>query len=242
MSSRTRFVASAACALAAWLSIPAAVEAATITVTQINTTFSPKDITINVGDTVKWVWTSTFHTTTEDNTAWDLPLDSGHTTQSVTFSAAFLLANSRPGNLYPYHCTFHVGFGQVGSIKVNTWKDLGFAKAGTSGLPALLGTGALQTGQAGSLNLTNARPSSLAILFLSAGPNTPVPLLGGTLAAFPIVSSLSLATGPTGSLPLPFVYPGGAPAGLNLTFQYAIQDPVATNGVALSNAVQTFAQ
>lgn len=214
---------------------------ATITVTQVGSSFSPKNVQINVGDSVKWVWTSTNHTTSELHNYWNLVLDAAHPTQTVTFDKAFLLGHQHGGNLYNYLCQVHP-FEQTGTVKINTWLDLGYAKAGTNGLPALGGMGALQTGQSGSMNLVNARPNSLALLFMAVGTSTPVALAGGTLAAFPIAGALSVTTNGSGIVPLPFTYPGGALAGLDLTFQYAIQDPVATNGVALSNAVQTFTQ
>jgi plastocyanin len=77
-------------------------------------TFSPATVTINAGDTVKWTWNSTPHSTTSspgDAVTWDsgtsVPLGG---TFSVTFPSA---------STNPYICTLHaVTFNMKGSVIV----------------------------------------------------------------------------------------------------------------------------
>jgi hypothetical protein len=117
------------------------------------------------------------------------------------------------------------------------WSNLGFALAGSAGLPSLAGAGTLAVGSAGSLALTAAAPSTPAALFLSLA-STPAPFKCGTLVPVPALSTLFLATSPTGSVVLPWAaWPAGL-SGLSLHLQYAIQDAGAACGVALSNALR----
>jgi hypothetical protein len=120
----------------------------------------------------------------------------------------------------------------VGTLPV--WTDLGRALAGVSGNPSLVGTGPLSTGSAGSLDLTNAAPSAICVLFVSL-VSSPAPFKGGTLCAFPAVATLPFFTDPSGALPLAWTdWPSGL-SGLSLFFQYLIADGAAVAGVALSN-------
>ncbi|HEX5011940.1 MAG TPA: VCBS repeat-containing protein [Planctomycetota bacterium] len=121
---------------------------------------------------------------------------------------------------------------QVGTLPV--WTDLGFALAGVSGNPSLVGTGPLSTGSAGSLVLSNAAPSAPCVLFVSV-TSMPVSVKGGTLAAFPGIVTLPFSTDGSGALPLAWTdWPSGL-SGLSLFFQYLIADSAAPVGVALSN-------
>jgi hypothetical protein len=47
-----------------------------------------------------------------------------------------------------------------------------------------------------------------------------------------------LNTNGSGEIALPFTWPINVPSAAKLYFQFAIQDPAAKNGVALSNAVK----
>ncbi len=117
--------------------------------------------------------------------------------------------------------------------------DLGHALAGAHGPPVLAGSGALLTGSAGALTLTNAAgPGAVAILFTSLS-STPTPFKGGTLLPVPIALQLTLSTGGSpGSIPLGWSsWPAGL-SGASLYFQYAIADALAVQGVALSNALR----
>jgi hypothetical protein len=116
----------------------------------------------------------------------------------------------------------------------NQWTDLGFAKAGLKGDPELEGNGNLSAGSNTLLHLTNARPNSLAVLFVSFA-SFPAPFKGGILATLPLGLTVSFLTDANGTVPLAFPWPT-LPAGFNLFFQYGIQDPAASFNVSLSNA------
>lgn len=101
--------------LALFVAMPAA--AATHVVTQVDMSFSPPDVVINVGDTVQWVWTAGFHTVTNGTgladpvvgKKFDASLNPTSTTFSYTFTA--------PGTV-PYFCRPHLLFGMTGTVTV----------------------------------------------------------------------------------------------------------------------------
>jgi plastocyanin len=101
--------------------------AETVTVDQIGFYFSPREVVVNPGDTVKWVWHDGSHTVTEGtdgiingNEAWTSALNSGTQTFQLTFTPAFLSANPRPGGRYNYFCSPHFSIGMTGAITVVT--------------------------------------------------------------------------------------------------------------------------
>jgi hypothetical protein len=118
-----------------------------------------------------------------------------------------------------------------------TWTNLGFALAGTGGLPAFTGSGTLAALTTVTLNLSNAKPNSPAVMFVSTASN-PTPFKGGLLVPVPSLALIGLATSPTGTVPLSFTWPSGIPSGTSIVLQYAIQDPLAVKGVALSNGLE----
>lgn len=85
-------------------------------ITQVNMSFSPQALTgVLAGDTIEWVWTSGFHTTTSGNipngaTAWDAVLSSS----SPTYTYLPLKEGT-----YNYVCTPHASFGMTGSFTVS---------------------------------------------------------------------------------------------------------------------------
>jgi len=89
------------------------------TVTQVGLTFDPEDLTVNVGDTVEWVWATGIHTVTSGTDltdpnlggVFDQPLDSSQPSVSFTFNET--------GEV-PYLCRFHFGLGMTGVIRVAT--------------------------------------------------------------------------------------------------------------------------
>jgi len=121
------------------------------------------------------------------------------------------------------------------------WRNLGCELDGAGGLPELLGAGPASSGSANSLALINARPSSLAILFVSTS-NTPTPFKGGSLKPIPILLQVAVVTSGDGEITLPFLWPAGIPAGTAFFFQYGIDDTDAVKNVALSNALAVEAQ
>lgn len=103
----------------------ASVSATTHIVNQVGTTFSPRDITIELGDTVQWVRSDGLHTVTEgtsgglcDGCAFDSPLGAGTPMFSVVFDATFVADNPRAGGLYDYYCRPHFGQDMKGSVTV----------------------------------------------------------------------------------------------------------------------------
>lgn len=88
------------------------VKATIVTVMQQGNTFDPANISVTVGDTVRWIWTSGFHTTTSADiptgaAAWDSEL-SAEVTQ---FDYAVKVAGT-----YNYVCTPHIDLGMIGTI------------------------------------------------------------------------------------------------------------------------------
>jgi len=125
------------------------------------------------------------------------------------------------------------GSAYVFGIEVTPQTDAGSGLASVAGIVALVATGSLVVGMPLSMSLTITAPSALTILFLSV-TRTPLPLKGGTLIPVPPLLVHSLATNESGEIAIPFAaWPPGA-SGLNLNFQYAIQDAGAVKGVALS--------
>src|SRR5438876_4379980 len=103
--------------IALLLSYPKA-SAATVDVTVApngQLVFSPSSITINPGDTVRWTWAATFHSSTSGipgmpNGIWD----SGILNQGATFTHTFNSTGS-----FPYYCTPHGACcGMVGMVTV----------------------------------------------------------------------------------------------------------------------------
>ena len=68
--------------------------------------------TVNVGDTVHWVWKTNAHSVSSDTGAWT---DSGVKNTGFTFDVTFATAGS-----FAYHCSIHggVGRGMAGTINV----------------------------------------------------------------------------------------------------------------------------
>jgi|HubBroStandDraft_6_1064221.scaffolds.fasta_scaffold42919_2 plastocyanin len=74
-----------------------------------NMAFNPDPVSINIGDTVEWVWDENNHSTTADDGSWD----SGVRNKGARFPWTF----PRAGN-FPYYCTVHGGPGGVGMSSV----------------------------------------------------------------------------------------------------------------------------
>ncbi len=88
--------------------------ATTHTITAADFTFSPATITINLGDTIKWVLSAGTHTTTSETipagaATWNANLKTGSTT--------FVYVPKVAG-VYNYQCNFHVSMGMTGIFTV----------------------------------------------------------------------------------------------------------------------------
>jgi len=89
--------------------------------------FVPADVTIQVGDTVRWTWIGGNHNVESgENGNHDGNFRSGDptsvvgTTYELTFDQQFLDDNPMPNNEYPYYCIVHVGVNMAGTITVET--------------------------------------------------------------------------------------------------------------------------
>src|SRR5947209_7869055 len=63
----------------------------TVEVDLINFAFSPTNVTINVGDTIHWVWKTNFHSTTSvdgSGVSWDSGVHNSGFTFDLTFNQA----------------------------------------------------------------------------------------------------------------------------------------------------------
>ena len=77
-----------------------------------NNAFSPSEITIEDGDTIRWTNQDSWnHTATEDNGEWD----SGNLSNGATFKQVFLNTDT-----LEYHCSIHTSM--TGKIKV--WDNI----------------------------------------------------------------------------------------------------------------------
>jgi plastocyanin len=84
------------------------------TVTASDFVFTPSSLTMQLGDTIQWVWSSGMHTTTSSTIpsgalAWDMPLDAANT--------SYMYVPAVVGN-YDYFCTPHASLNMDGSFMV----------------------------------------------------------------------------------------------------------------------------
>ncbi|HZM01552.1 MAG TPA: Ig-like domain-containing protein [Candidatus Saccharimonadales bacterium] len=97
-------------ALCAWSFACLSAGAATIPVYIVNLdsdpyyAYSPATVTINVNDTVNWIWQSDYHSTTSEDGLWDSAVYNTGFTYPYTFTSA--------GN-YNYYCSVHYFYGEV---------------------------------------------------------------------------------------------------------------------------------
>jgi plastocyanin len=113
-------LAASAVLAACILSWPVPAEPATHTVLVFDFSFSPSELTIPPGDTVRWQWQAGFHTTTSgassnpaDNpgSLWDSSINSSSPIFEYTFA--------NEGD-FPYFCRFHELSGMKGTITVDS--------------------------------------------------------------------------------------------------------------------------
>ena len=116
------------------------------------------------------------------------------------------------------------------------WTNLGQGLAGTLGVPKLAGTGWLVPGNATTLALTRAKPSSTAAMIIGLSQLS-APFKGGVLVPFPNFLVTGLPVSASGTLTLTATWPAGVPGGLTLYFQEWIVDPAAVAGLSATNAL-----
>lgn len=152
---------------------------------------------------------------------------------SVYSGGTGLIANYAPhANLID--CKFNI------VLEDATWVNLGQSLAGSLGSPELTGTGAIASGNAISLSLANAAPTTTTVLFIGLSAAN-LPLYGGTLVPAPNLF-LVIPTGGSGGYTLPAVVPAGLSPGIALYFQVWIADASGPLGFTASNALTTTTQ
>src|SRR5262245_1372541 len=145
---------------------------------------------------------------------------------------------SYAGGIGSIHISSTFGGIEVDHLQLATpgpWSVLAGGKAGSPGLPQLLGSGDLDAGSSNQLSLVNAHPLSTATLVVGA-TQLGAPFKGGTMVPFPTFL-LPLPTDASGATTLPFVLPT-LPPGIPLWFQFWIQDPTASKGLSASNGLK----
>ena len=115
------------------------------------------------------------------------------------------------------------------------WTDLAHAHPGSNGDPRLTGSGEFEPGGSATLTLDNALAGSLALLVFSDRAAC-LPVAGGTLFPFPDFLVVRTVDG-GGRASLSGTLPADLPPGSTWYFQALVLDPVATEGIAFSNAV-----
>ena len=145
---------------------------------------------------------------------------------------------SYTGGIGSIHIASSFGGIEVDHLQFATpgpWSVLAGGKAGSLGLPLLLGSGDLDAGSSNQLSLLSGHPLSTATLVVGA-TLLDAPFKGGTMVPFPTLL-VPLPTDASGATTLPFVLPS-LPPGIALWFQFWIQDPLATHGLSASNGLK----
>ena len=89
--------------------------ATTHTITAAGMTFTPSSgVTVNMGDTVKWVWGSGTHTTTSVT----VPAGAANWSGNLTSSSTSFIYVPTVAGTYDYQCNFHVSMGMIGTFTV----------------------------------------------------------------------------------------------------------------------------
>jgi plastocyanin len=102
---------------AALAAVPPA-SATTHIVTQMSLSFSPNSITIEVGDTVQWVWSAGSHTVTSGTGPTDPQAGALFNSALSAAVPSFSFVFNSPGDV-PYFCSPHFNFGMTGVVHVN---------------------------------------------------------------------------------------------------------------------------
>ena len=120
------------------------------------------------------------------------------------------------------------------------WEVLGGGMKGTDHIPNLAGTGELTAGAPGRLSVRGALPSSVSFLVAGLTAIHP-PLEGGILVPDPAIV-LVLSTDTEGGLDVPFTWPTGVPAEIDVWIQMWIPDAGGPFGYAATNALKMTSQ
>ncbi|HEX5009554.1 MAG TPA: hypothetical protein VFY71_04060 [Planctomycetota bacterium] len=126
------------------------------------------------------------------------------------------------------------GTARVYSGTITQIPSVGSGLAGTKGVPVLIAGGTLAAGEPMTLKLNEARPFSLAYLFVGLGALN-APFKGGVMIPTLDLVLSGLPTDKHGQFLLSTPFPSGVPSGFSLWFQYWISDPAGPKGFAASN-------
>jgi plastocyanin len=245
------------------LALAATAVADVIDVDQVNLTFVPQDILVNEGDTVVWRWASGNHTVSEGtdgsvngNEAFHSALTSSVPTFSVTFDAAFLAANPRPGNRYDYFCAPHFNFGMVGSVTVCSPPPTTYCTPSTTSIPGCSATmsssGVASLSNATGFEMTAgpAPGSNLGLMYFSDKGRASIPFgtQGGLVCAQPGFRSKPKGSGGTKDVcdgaytftlaDLDASSNGVILAGNTINAAVWFRDPASPDTFALSNGIE----
>jgi hypothetical protein len=119
------------------------------------------------------------------------------------------------------------------------WFDLGFALAGTHGLPRLDGTGSLQGGTAYTVTLTGALEGVTSYLVVGFS-SLFAPFRGGVLVPDPAPPGffVALPTDAGGGFVIADTWPDDVPPNVSLFLQAWIEDPAGPTGLSASNGLE----
>lgn len=99
------------------LAVAGVASAATVPVTQTGFTFVPDSVTVAVGDTVQWLYTSGDHTVTSGLSPFDPDMGFYFNSPLNVSNPIFLYVFDQPG-AFPYFCLPHYFFGMTGVVVV----------------------------------------------------------------------------------------------------------------------------
>lgn len=161
----------------------------TFDVDLLTQTFSPKNLTIQVGDTVRWTWVNGVHDCISGDPGvpdgiWNSGFNVAPFVFELTFDQAFLDANPVAGNRYDYYCTIHLP-GMTGSITVDvpTAGQVNPYGSGVNAAGSLLANSTPVTGQSLGIRLRNPNDPTagpgFGVLLISTQPDPNFP--GGTI-------------------------------------------------------------
>ena len=188
--------------------------AAIVTVNVESFTFTPSDVTVAPGDTVRWVWLAGGHSTTSDTGIWDSLLRSAGDVFDFTFTTV--------GN-FPYYCSVH---GAPGGVGMSAIIRVGTPPTPTP-TPTITPTPTVTATFATTTPTTSGRfysvtPCRVADTRNPAGPYGGPPLSAGAERTFTIMGQCGIpsgakavafnltVTGPTAPGHV-VLYPGGTP-------------------------------
>lgn len=125
----------------------------------------------------------------------------------------------------------------LAATPADPWTDLAGGIAGVAGIPQLVGSGSLLPASLGTLQLSDAVPGKVGLMFIAL-TSVPAPFKGGTLLATPVLLLIPVATNGSGEFLLSFTWPLDVPSDLGLHFQVALPDTAAIKDVSLSNGLK----